>query len=164
MNSFGKHRLARALTCAQASALVLLALVSFTSAAPAAPLTTLEYRITGSALRVSPAVLSVPKGIAGSVAVEVLGGMAVSQGAFVSATLRGPSFPAREIVAAPGKPLLLPPLPLVGDYQLDNIRLVDSATRATLLEGSPSSVPVHVFDEVLISKVTSRPLTLAEIQ
>lgn len=130
----------------------------------AGPLTTLEYRITGSVMRVSPAVLSVPKGIAGSVAVEIVGDAATVRDAFVSATLRGPSFAAREIFAAPGQPLVLPPLNVVGDYQLDNVRLVDSATQATRLEGSPSSVPVHVFDEVLVSKVTSRPLTGDEIK
>jgi hypothetical protein len=60
------------------------------------------------------------------------------------------------------KPLLLPALNLVGDYQLDNIRLVDSATGAVRMEGTPASVPVRVFEEVLVSHVTSRPLTLAE--
>src|SRR5439155_18746320 len=32
------------------------------------------------------------------------------------------------------------------------------------MEAKPSSVPVRVFDEVLISRVTSRPLTLDEIK
>lgn len=132
--------------------------------ARAATLTTLDYRLTGSALRVSPSVLSVPKGIAGSVSVEVIGDAALADHAYVEATLRGPSLPARLLVGAPGQPLLLPPLPLVGDYQLDNIRLVDAATLSTRLEGTPASVPVRVFDEVLVSKVTSRPLTSAEIQ
>ena len=130
----------------------------------AAPLTTLEYRITGSALRVSPAVVSVPKGIAGSIAVELVGDAALANNAFVEATLRGPSFPARRIIGQVNQALLLPPLPLVGDYQLDNIRLVDAASGATRMEGAPASVPVRVFDEVLVSRVTSRPLTLAEIQ
>ncbi len=143
---------------------ILLPLGFLGSAAAAAPLTTLEYRITGSVMRVSPAVLSVPKGIAGSVAVEIVGDAATVREAFVSATLRGPSFEAREIFAAPGQPLVLPPLNVVGDYQLANVRLVDSATQATRLEGSPSSVPVHVFDEVLVSRVTSRPLTGDEIK
>jgi hypothetical protein len=58
---------------------------------------------------------------------------------------------------------MLPVINLVGDYQLDNIRLVDSTTGATRLEATPSSVPVTVFDEVLISRVTSRPLTYEEI-
>ena len=132
----------------------------------AAPLTTLEYRITGSSLAVSPSSLSVPKGIAGSVAVEVSADPALTQGAFVAATLRGPSFAARELLAAPGQPLLLPPLSLVGDYQLDNIRLarLEGGKEVTLLEGVPASVPVRVFDEVLVTKVTSRPLSSTEIQ
>jgi hypothetical protein len=131
----------------------------------ATPLTTLDYRITGRSLAVSPAALSVPKGIAGSVAVTYTGDAAFARGAFVSATLRGPSFPAREILGAVGQPLLLPPLPLVGDYRLDQVRLVrvEGTNTVTLLEGSPSSVPITVFDEVLVSRVTSRPLTSAEI-
>jgi hypothetical protein len=58
---------------------------------PTSPITTLEYRITGQELRVSPAALSVPKGIAGSVAVTYTGDAAFAQGAFVSAPLRGSS-------------------------------------------------------------------------
>ena len=140
---------------------VLASLASFA----ATPLTTLDYRITGRSLAVSPAALSVPKGIAGSVAVAYSGDAAFAQGAFVSATLRGPSFPAREILGAVGQPLLLPPLPLVGDYRLDQVRLVrvEGTNTVTLLEGTPSSVPITVFDEVLVSRVTSRPLTSAEI-
>jgi hypothetical protein len=40
---------------------------------------------------------------------------------------------------------------------------VEGTNTVTLLEGSPSSVPITVFDEVLVSRVTSRPLTSAEI-
>ncbi len=133
-------------------------------AVAAPPLASFDYRIVGSRLDVSPAALSVPKGIAGSVAVKILGGPDIPASAYVEGFLRGPSFPSRRLIAQPGAPLLLPPLPLVGDYQLDNIRLVDGATGATQLEGIPASVPVHVFDEVLVSKVTSRPLTLDEIR
>ena len=129
------------------------------------PLTTLEYRIAGQELRVSPAAVSVPKGIAGSVAVTFSGDPALAEGAFVTATFRGPSFPARELFSAVGQPLLLPPLSLVGDYQLDGIRMarIEGTNTVTLVEGSPASVPVRVFDDVLVSRVTSRPLTSAEI-
>jgi hypothetical protein len=138
----------------------------------AQPLVSLEYKITGTQLTVSPAALSVPKGIAGSVLVraEAPDGStssataALSDGAHVEAVLRGPSFPARRLVGPPNAPLMLPPLNLVGDYQLDNIRLVDSATGEVRMEGTPANVPVRVFDEVLVSRVTSRPLTLSEIQ
>ncbi|MEI7956488.1 MAG: hypothetical protein WCJ66_15080, partial [Verrucomicrobiota bacterium] len=130
--------------------------------ATAAPLTTLDYKIAGSSLEVSPAVLSVPKNVAGSIAANLVGATAPT-GAYVEATLRGPSFAARRLVGEAGKPLLLPPLNLVGDYSLDGIRLT-GADGGTVLEGLPSSVTVHVFDEVLISRVTSRPLSLGEIQ
>ena len=131
----------------------------------AASLASLEYRISGSQLLVTPPALSVPKAVPGSVFVELTGpSNAVPSGAYVEALLRGPSFAARRLIGQPNAPLILPLLPLVGDYQLDNIRLVDGATGQTRLEGSPASVPIHVFDEVLVSRVTSRPLTLAEIQ
>ncbi|MBN8249926.1 MAG: DUF11 domain-containing protein, partial [Verrucomicrobia bacterium] len=132
------------------------------------PLTTLTYRINGTGLQVSPAAVSVPKGIAGSVSVTLVGGeatQALAEGAYVEAFLRGPGFPEpRRIVSAVNQPMLFPPLNLVGDYQLDSIRLVDSTTGVTRMEGTPSIVPVRVFDEILVSRVTSRPLTYEEIQ
>jgi hypothetical protein len=140
-------------------------LLAAVCASAADPLVTLQYDIAGTQLRVTPAVLSVPKNVAGSVLVEMTGGTnALPAGAYVEATLRGPSFPARRLVGPANQALLLPPLPLVGDYRLDAIRLVEGATGATRLEGSPPSVPIHVFDEVLVARVTSRPLTLEEIQ
>lgn len=126
----------------------------------AAPLTTLDYRVTGQMMTVTPAALAVPKGIAGSVGVAIAG--EVPAGAYVEATLRGPSFPARRLVGAANAALVLPPLSLSGDYSMDGIRLVGT-DGGTLLEGTPSSVPVKVFDEVLVSRVTSRPLSLDEI-
>ncbi|HEX8310771.1 MAG TPA: carboxypeptidase-like regulatory domain-containing protein, partial [Chthoniobacteraceae bacterium] len=139
-------------------------IASWTSIAPAAePLTTLEYKIVGATLEASPAVLSVPKGVPGSIAVKLSEGFVPPAGSFIEGSLRGPSFPARRLVGQAGKPLLLPPLNLVGDYSLDGIRLVD-ASGNVILEGAPGTVAVKVFDEVLISRVTSRPLTLEEIQ
>src|SRR5437870_983651 len=92
----------------------------------ATPLATLEYRIVGAQLEITPPALSVPKNVAGSILPalpeELLSSL--SQGAHIEATLRGPSFPARRLVGAVNQPLLLPPLNLVGDYQLDNLRLV----------------------------------------
>ncbi|MCW5558717.1 MAG: hypothetical protein KIT22_12930, partial [Verrucomicrobiae bacterium] len=134
----------------------------------ASPLTTLEYRINGTGLQVSPAAVSVPKGIAGSVSITLVGGeaaQALGEGAYVEAYLRGPGFPEpRRIVSQVNQPMLFPPLNLVGDYQLDSIRLVDAVTGETRMEGTPNIVPVRVFDEVLVSRVTSRPLTYEEIQ
>ncbi len=144
--------------------LAALALAAGAAAAQTAPLATVEYRVRGQVLEVSPALLQVPKGIAGSVAVNLSGGAEPPEGSYVEAFLRGPSFPARRILGEAGEPLLLPPLNLVGEYSLDGVRLVDGATGATLLDGQPASVPVMVFDEVLVSRVTSRPLTSGEIE
>src|ERR1044072_2847787 len=102
----------------------LLAAVMFllaTGTLVAAPLTSLEYHIVGSQLVVTPAVLSVPKGVAGSVLVQISGGnsnttpASLTGNVYVEATLRGPSFPARRIVGQVNQPLLLPALGLVGD-------------------------------------------------
>lgn len=139
----------------------------------AQPLTTLEYRITGTSLQVTPAAVAVPKGVAGSVMVSIMAGGStnsessaqLAKGAYVQATLRGPGIDQpHRLVAAPNGPLMLPVLNLSGDYRLDEIALVDEQTGKVRLEGSPTSVPVHVFEELLISTVTSRPLTLDEIR
>jgi len=147
-------------------ALLILFLASKLTAAD--PLTTLEYRINGTGLQVTPGAVAVPKGIAGSVLVTLTGGeatQALADGAYVEAFLRGPGLPEpRRIVAPVNQPLLFPPFNLVGDYQLDSIRLVDAVTGETRMEGTPNIVPVRVFDEVLISRVTSRPLTIEEIE
>ena len=137
------------------------------------PLLTLNYTVTGTALQVTPANLSVPTGIPGSVLVSVLSGGStnsaaakqLSAGAYVQAVLRGPAFPQpRTIVGAPNAALLLPAINLVGQYELDNIQLVDAATGQTRLQGTPSSVPVDVFSQLLVSSVTSTPMTLDQIQ
>ncbi|MBL9167133.1 MAG: carboxypeptidase regulatory-like domain-containing protein [Verrucomicrobiales bacterium] len=133
-----------------------------------AQLTTVEYRVGGTALITSPAAVAVPKGIAGSVRVD-LAGVDLTQepvrSSYVEAVLRGPGLPEpRRLVGAVNEALLFPPLNLVGDYQLSNIRLVNGVTGETVMEATPGTVPVRVFDEILVSRVTSRPLTLEEIQ
>ncbi len=137
------------------------------------PIASFDYHISGAFLQVTPTNLSVPKGIAGSVLVSVVAGgstnnAAVSQvtsGAYVQAILRGPAFSTPQIiVAAPNSPLLLPPINLVGQYELDDIALVDANTGQVRMQGVPSTVPVNVFDQLLISTVTSQPLTLDQIQ
>src|SRR5262249_15176765 len=87
--------------------------------AHAAVLTELRYTVVGTELTITPAVLTVPKGIAGSVlpsfGVANASNSIVSPSAtdaYVEATLRGPSFPARRLVGPLNVPLLLPPLPL----------------------------------------------------
>jgi len=162
-------RLNRAVLAFTVLAWTLLSILPTTRASDATPLTIFDYHITGQQLRVSPAAVAVPKGIAASVNVELLGVEATDPlrlNTVIEATLRGPSGPAQRVLGTLGQPLLLPPLSLIGDYQLDGIRLarVEGTDLVTVLEGSPASVPVRVFDEVLVSKVTSRPLTSAEIE
>jgi hypothetical protein len=116
-----------------------------------------------SVTHLAPPLLSGPKNIAGSIAVQLSAGASAPRVRFIEATLRGPSFPARRLVGRTGKTA-----PATAHFRcrrlfLDGIRLADS-NGTTILEGLPPSVPVHVFDEVLISRVTSRPLTLTEIQ
>lgn len=125
----------------------------------------LEFRVVGSRLEVSPPLLSVPKGIPGSILVTFAGSLdaELSQGPRVEALLRGPGLESLRLVGRVNEPLMLPPLNVVGDYQLDGIRLVDAEGK-TKMEGTPSSIPVKVFDEVLVSKVVSRPLSLDEIK
>lgn len=146
------------------SVVVLFFFVALLARVDAAVLTTVEYRIQGTSLQVSPSILSVPKGIPGSILVQLSGDTNPPAGTHIEAILRGPAFPARRIIGQPNAPLLLPPISVVGDYELNDIKLVDSATGATRMEGTPNRVPVRVFDEVLISRVTSRPLTLEEIR
>lgn len=155
--------------------LALLAFLSPDSSCSGAqtPLASLDYHIAGTFLQVSPSTLSVPTGIAGSILVSVVAGGStnnpavakLTQGAYVQAVLRGPAFPTPQtIVSAPNAPLVLPPINLVGDYELDSIALIDATTGQVRMEGSPSTVPVNVFNQLLISTVTSTPLSLDQIQ
>ncbi|HSM86255.1 MAG TPA: carboxypeptidase-like regulatory domain-containing protein, partial [Candidatus Limnocylindrales bacterium] len=61
-------------------------------------------------------------------------------------------------------PLLLPipPLSESGDYTLSNLRIVVNGIPA--LDVSPATIPVKVIDQVLITSVQTRPLTLDEIK
>lgn len=175
MNTRRSHRRLAALALRLVVMLVLALWVVVGSAlaapSPAAPLATLRYSVVGQRLQASPATVSVPRNISGSILVELSAAegaaadalrVAVAEGAQVEATLRGPSFPAQRLLGRYGEALVLPPLRVVGDYQLDDIRLVRGSN--TVLQATPASIPVHVFDEVLVSRVVSRPLSLEEIR
>ncbi|MCB9690224.1 MAG: Ig-like domain-containing protein [Alphaproteobacteria bacterium] len=153
------------------SLIAILLTILFVPAALGQTLVSLEHHVVGARLRVDPGELFVPKSIPGSLMVELVSadGTRVPEldrmvgGAYVEAVLRGPAFPAYRLLGLPNEPLMLPPLPLVGEYQIDDIRLVDLATGSELMTGSPSQIAVHVFPEVLVSRVESRPLSLDEI-
>lgn len=138
----------------------------------AEPLAVFVHNIVGARLMVSPSALYVPKNIPGSVSVTIAssdGGphpkaASLGIGRHVEAVLRGPAFPAYRLLGLPGEPLILPPIPLPGEYEIDDVRLINTETGEPVLEASPSRIPVHVFADVLVSQVTSRPLSVEEIR
>src|SRR5262249_5670822 len=120
-------------------------------------------------LRVEPAQQTVPKDIATIVSTFLQAPNepgelpAFSPDAVVKATLRGPAFAAAiELTAKPNSPLNIPPLPVAGTYVVDGIRLESGGQ--VLLFGTPNSVRIDVIEKLLVTQVTSRPLTAAEIR
>jgi len=84
-------------------------------------------------------------------------------GATVEAELRGPAYTTPlTLRCPPNGDLSIPAIPVAGRYLLENIRLTRNGQ--TLFLAVPRVVPIEVIDEILISKVTSRPLTLQEIR
>lgn len=65
--------------------------------------------------------------------------------------------PAVNLLALP-----LPALPTAGDYDLTNLRVVVGGR--TVLDVLPGRLRVKVIDQILVTQVTTRPLTLEEIQ
>src|SRR5437899_8824669 len=125
--------------------------------------------LLGVGLRVEPAQQTVPKDIATIVSTFLQapnqpGDLpAFSPDAVVKATLRGPAFAdAVELTARPNSPLNIPPLPVAGTYIVDGIRLEGGGQ--VLLFGTPDHVRIDVIEKLLVTQVTSRPLTAAEIR
>jgi hypothetical protein len=88
-------------------------------------------------------------------------------GCLVKAELSGPSFPDQPLViaAAPNQLMAFPPLRVPGDHFLSRVRLEDIEGRV-ILERDPSLnlVVINVIDKLLVTQVTSRPLTMDEIR
>ena len=137
------------------------------------PLTQLRFDIVGVRLIADPPALVVPKNIAtrintelslsadaGSEATEAL--TSLTDDTLVVAELRGPYIDPVEIKVRPGQPIPIPPFALPGDYFLDQIRLEKDGE--VLLNATPSTVPIQVISEILVTSVTSSPLSLAEIR
>jgi len=151
--------------------LALLLGLASASSAQAQPLTTFQHHVVGARVRALPEELFVPKNIPGSLAVGFMDAegaphpdaVKLGKGLHVEAVLRGPAFPAYRLLGLPGEPLMLPPIALAGEYQIDDIRVVDTESGDTRAMAIPSRVAVHVFPEVLVSQVVSRPLTIDEI-
>jgi len=149
--------------------LVLLVLLCFSSA-PASgselrvpQLPTVTYNLTGLTFEVSPDTLTVPRGIATQLDSTITGADALPPDATVLAVVRGPSFrDPLEIRATPGDPIFLPPFSLPGTHFVEDIRIdVDGES---VLYATPSDVTINVLEELLVTNVTSRPLSLDEIR
>lgn len=83
--------------------------------------------------------------------------------AVVKATLRGPGLEKPLDLAVMGNtPFNIPPLVTPGTYSLDNIRLESGGE--VMLRGNPESVTIEVIEKLLVTQVTARPLTAAEIR
>jgi hypothetical protein len=124
-----------------------------------------QILVEGLGLEASPEYQAVPRNLATAVSVTLVGSdgapgslPGAPADALVEAELRGPAFGSPvTLTARPGDPLAIPPLALAGLYSLSNIRLV--AGGETLLEATPDATRIEVIDQVLVSQVTSRPLS-----
>lgn len=142
----------------------------------------LELQLLGIQASVDPTNPTVPKNIASGVRVVVTAGgrtLDVSEvarflgtAAFLAeAELSGPGL--RDTITIPQRapedplpadPLLLPlpPLNVSGDYTITNVRLVTGSK--SLLDAQPPRVPLKVIDQILVTSVKTRPLTLDEMR
>ena len=141
----------------------------------------LEVALYGVAAGVEPASPIVPKQTAAGVRVVVKAAGRTLSSSEVAKLLGGP-FEVRAELTGPGLPgvvtlprtggeaipspdplvLTFPGLPKAGEYDISNIRLVRAGR--TVLDVAPRRVTLRVIDQILVTSVTSRPLTLDEIR
>lgn len=164
-------------------ALVALALcpVAADAQAPLRKIGEMELQLAGLAAGLDPVNPVVPKNTPAGVQVVVRAGgrqltaaeveSLVGGPFFVEAELNGPGLP-RTITtpdldagdALPSDPLILPlpGLNTAGDYELANVRIV-SGGRA-VMGVLPEVATLKVIDQVLVTKLVTRPLTLDELK
>ncbi len=134
--------------------------------AAAADLANAQLLIAGSRLKVSPESQTVPYDTPTIVETH-LEGYDASRGVLpkdlrVLADFTGPEIDGILVLeTVPNQPFRIPRLRLQGEYRLDNIRLVEGEDLVAYAE--PRSAAVLVT-QVLITRVTSRALTLDEIR
>src|SRR5262245_29314923 len=123
----------------------------------------------GIGLKAEPARQVVPKDIATIVSTFLQaptlpnGLPAFAPDAEIRATLRGPSFTsAQELVVRPNTPFNIPPLTVAGIHTLEDIRLISNGE--VPLRAVPESVVIEVIEKLLVTQVTARALTAAEIR
>jgi len=141
----------------------------------------MELRLSGLSASVENAEPVVPKNTPGGIRILVrAGGTDLSltdlarflgPGYSVQGELSGPGFPQPVALPVlqpgeepPADPLVLrtPPVAISGAYRLSNLRIV--ANGRTVIDVEPSNVPLKVIDQILVTQVTTRALTLDEIR
>jgi hypothetical protein len=139
----------------------------------------MELALVGIRATVDGARPAIPKNISSGVKILISGGSTtLAPGAaarllgtfWVKAELSGPSFGetvtvTQKIEAASTAADLILPLPamaVAGEHTLSNLRIVND--ERPILDLQPHTVPVDVVDQVLITSVRTRPLTLQEIK
>ncbi len=160
---------ARTRALSMAGALVGMALCA--APARAEPLATGELRIAGMRLAVSPAVQTVPRGQATGLEAHVVDAVRGErmtlpgpEGLVVKARLRGPGLDPAVLLQAPlGELIRVPPLPFAGTYRIEDVRLETAAGDAIAL-GDPATAAITSIDQVVVSSVSTRPLSLEEIR
>jgi hypothetical protein len=143
-----------------------LGLTSLFSVAGAEELGQGRLVVAGSRLVVSPEAQTVPFDT-GTIVETRLEGYDPERGELpgdlrVLAELSGPEITGRLTLSSlPGEPLRIPRLSRKGEYRVEDIRLVQGDE--LLAYGEPRATTVFVT-QVLVTRVTSRPLTLDEIR
>ncbi len=150
------------------------------SAAQLRSLGEIEVALYGLTAGVDPANPIVPKQTASGVRIVVKAGGKVLSASQVAQLLGGP-FQVQAELSGPGlsgimslpvtgpqavpspDPLVLtfPGLPRAGEYEIANIRLVRGGR--ALLDVSPRRVTLRCIEQILVTSVVTRPLTLEEI-
>ncbi len=122
-----------------------------------------QVLISGASVTVDPAYQAVPLNTGTVVNTHYGSGQGTPpEGYTILGELTGPAYNSpQELVCVPNQPLQIPPLPVAGTYYIQNIRLMDGATQLALAQ--PSQVQIDATN-VVISQVTSRPMTDEEIQ
>ncbi len=162
----GRRRESSARVVVAALTLALLPLLFPRAAAGQSALGNGTLLVAGTTLVVSPESQTVPFDTP-TIVHTALQGYDAAQGVLppdlrVVGDLTGPEIPGTlELATIPNEPFRIPRLSLKGQYRLDNIRLEQAGELLAYAE--PRSAAVLVT-QILITRVTSRPLTLEEIR
>jgi hypothetical protein len=149
---------------------------------PTRKLGQLRLSVVGVSATLDPGSPVVPKNTASGVRVVVRSGDVELSAADVATFLGTAGYKVEALLSGPGLPftvalpqlavgeplpadpllLPLPPLRVGGDYTLSNVRL--TVNGESVLEVEPATTTVKVIDQILVTSVKTRPLTLEEIK